>query len=113
MRVEITGKNIDVTDAIREYITSRFKKLEKWQVTLIHPRAVISQVPGNKFKIEADIGVPGSKLVASAEHEDMYAAINEVEQKLEKQLNKQSHKNEARRASHAERHASEDGTENA
>lgn len=101
MRVEITGKNIDVTDAIREHITSRFEKLEKWQVPLINPHAVINQVPGNKFKIDAEIGIPGSQLIASAEHEDMYAAINEVGHKLEKQLNKLSHKNEARRASHA------------
>lgn len=100
MRVEITGKNIEITPAIRERITSRFEKLEKWQVALLNPRAVISEEPNHKFKIEADVSVPGSILVASAEHEDMYAAINEVGQKLEKQLNKQSHKGESRRASH-------------
>lgn len=100
MRVEITGKNIEITAAINEYITSRLKKLEKWQIALINPHAVISQEPSNKFKIEADISVPGSKLVASAEHEDLYAAINDMGHKLEKQLNKQAHKSEARRASH-------------
>ncbi|WP_028024632.1 ribosome hibernation-promoting factor, HPF/YfiA family [Enterovibrio calviensis] len=100
MRVEVTGKNIDVTAAIRERITARFEKLEKWQVSLINPHAVISEEPGNKFKVEAGVSVPGTKLVASAEHDDMYAAINEVGQKLEKQLNKQAHKGEARRASH-------------
>ncbi|MDD1783003.1 ribosome-associated translation inhibitor RaiA [Enterovibrio sp. ZSDZ35] len=102
MRVEITGKNIDVTAAIHERITSRFEKLEKWQVALINPHAVISEEPGSKFKVEAGVSVPGAKLIASAEHEDMYAAINEVGQKLEKQLNKQAHKGEARRASHVE-----------
>ncbi|CZF78544.1 cold-shock protein [Grimontia sp. AD028] len=101
MRVEITGKNIDITPAIRDRITSRFEKLEKWQVALINPHAVISEEPGNKFKVEAGVSMPGAKLIASAEHEDMYAAINEVGQKLEKQLNKQAHKGEARRASHA------------
>ncbi|EOE0177770.1 ribosome-associated translation inhibitor RaiA, partial [Klebsiella pneumoniae] len=36
--------------------------------------------------------------VASARHEDMYAAINELINKLERQLNKVQHKGEARRA---------------
>ncbi|MCE1772477.1 HPF/RaiA family ribosome-associated protein, partial [Enterobacter hormaechei] len=36
--------------------------------------------------------------VASAKHEDMYAAINELLTKLERHLNKVQHKAEARRA---------------
>lgn len=102
MRFEITGKNIDITPAIRERIESRFEKLEKWQVALINPHAAISKEPNNHFKVEASASIPGAKLVASAEHEDMYAAINEMGQKLEKQLNKQQHKGEARRATRPE-----------
>ena len=41
---------------------------------------------------------PNGHLVASARHEDMYAAINELINKLERQLNKVHHKGEARRA---------------
>ena len=37
-------------------------------------------------------------LVASAKHEDMYTAINDLIAKLERQLNKAQHKPEARRA---------------
>ncbi|TOM42254.1 ribosomal subunit interface protein, partial [Vibrio parahaemolyticus] len=48
------------------------------------------------------IKVPKGQLVASATHEDLYAAINEVEQKLERQLNKLTHKPEARRANKPE-----------
>ncbi|MFD2178611.1 ribosome hibernation-promoting factor, HPF/YfiA family [Veronia pacifica] len=108
MRVEITGKNIDITPSIRNRVASRFKKLEKWQVALINPRAVVSQLTSTTFKIEADVSVPGAKLVATAEHQDLYAAINEAGQKLEKQLNKQKHKPESRRASHCEKVADVD-----
>ncbi len=103
MRVEITGKNIEITPSIRDRIASRFAKLEKWQVALINPRAVVSQLTSTTFKIEADVSVPGAKLVATAQHQDLYAAINEAGQKLEKQLNKQKHKPEARRASHSDK----------
>lgn len=42
--------------------------------------------------------MPKGQLVASSIHDDLYVAINEVEQKLERQLNKLRHKPEARRA---------------
>lgn len=98
MRVDITGKNIEITASIRDRITSRFEKLEKWQLTLINPHATVSEEPNKKFKVEMTVSIPGSTLVASAEHDDMHAAANEAGQKLEKQINKHAHKSEARRA---------------
>ena len=100
MRVDITGKNLEITEAIRNHIESRFDKLEKWQVPLINPHAVLSEEPNRQFKIEATVGVPQANLVASASHEDLYAAVNEMIHKLERQINKNQHKSEARRATH-------------
>ncbi|USD65754.1 ribosome-associated translation inhibitor RaiA [Vibrio sp. SCSIO 43136] len=102
MKVNITGKNIEITSAIRSHIESKFKKLEKWQVDIIGCQSSISEEPNKKMKFEAIISVPKGQLVASATHEDLYAAVNETEQKLERQLNKLRHKPEARRATHAE-----------
>ena len=101
MTVEITGKNIDITPAIRERIEFKYKKLEKLQVPLISRHAVISKEPSRKFKIEASAAIPGGKIVASAEHDDMYGAITELYQKVERQLKKQTQKPAARRASHS------------
>ncbi|MGD8112004.1 ribosome hibernation-promoting factor, HPF/YfiA family [Vibrio sp. TRT 21S02] len=98
MKVNITGKKIEITSAIRTHIESKFKKLEKWQIDIISCQATFSEEPNKQKKIEAVITVPKGQLVASAVHEDLYAAVNEVEQKLERQLNKLSHKSEARRA---------------
>ena len=98
MKMNITGKNIDITSAIREHIESKFSKLEKWQVDIIGCQASFSEEPNKKKKFEAVITVPKGKLVASSIHDDLYVAINEVEQKLERQLNKLRHKPEARRA---------------
>lgn len=97
MELNITGKNIEVTSSIREYIEAKFKKLEKWQIDLIGCHATISTEPGKQQKIEATINVPKGQLVASATSDDLYKAINEVKQKLERQLNKLSHKPEAKR----------------
>ncbi|MGF1727881.1 ribosome hibernation-promoting factor, HPF/YfiA family [Photobacterium nomapromontoriensis] len=103
MTVDITGKNLDITPAIRERIEFKFKKLEKYQVPLISKHVVISTEPNRQFKVEASAAIPGGQLVASAEHDDMYGAITEVYQKLERQLNKQAHKPTARRASHSDK----------
>ncbi|WGW00957.1 ribosome-associated translation inhibitor RaiA [Vibrio sp. YMD68] len=98
MKVKITGKNIDITSAIRDHIESKFKKLEKWQVDIIGCQTTFSEAPNKQKKFEAIMTVPKGQLVASATHDDLYAAVNEVEQKLERQLNKLRHKPEARRA---------------
>ncbi len=98
MKMNITGKNIDITSAIREHIEGKFKKLEKWQVDLIGCQCSFSEEPNKQKKFEATVNIPKGQLIASAHHEDLYAAINEVEQKLERQLNKLRHKPEAKRA---------------
>lgn len=97
MKMNITGKNIEVTSAIREHIEGKLKKLEKWQIDIIGCQTSFSEEPNKKKKFEAVITVPKGQLVASAINDDLYAAINEVEQKLERQLNKLIHKPEAKR----------------
>ncbi|MFV0450083.1 MAG: ribosome hibernation-promoting factor, HPF/YfiA family [Vibrio sp.] len=98
MKMNITGKNIEITSAIRDHIESKLKKLEKWQVDITGCQCSFSEEPGKQMKFEATVTVPKGQLVASAIHEDLYTAVNEVEQKLERQLNKLRHKPEARRS---------------
>jgi len=102
MKIEITSKIISVTDPIRERIASRFAKLERLQVPLINPHVIITKEPKG-VKIEATAGVPNGSLFAQADHEDLYAAINLLGQKLERQLNKHQGKPLAQRTRvHAE-----------
>lgn len=93
MTLNITSKQMEITPAIREHIEGRLAKLEKWHTQLISPHFVLSKEP-NAFTVDASIGTPYGNLLASATAEDMYKAINEVEEKLERQLNKLQHKGE-------------------
>lgn len=97
MIVNITSKQMEITPAIRQHVEDRLSKLEKWQTHLINPHIVLSKAP-KEYVADATINTPNGPLVASATHEDMYAAINELISKLERQLNKVQHKGEARRA---------------
>ncbi|RKS86850.1 SSU ribosomal protein S30P /sigma 54 modulation protein [Orbus hercynius] len=97
MTLSITSKQMDITPAIRSYIEEKFAKLDKWHAQLINPHFILSKEPDG-FIIDATIATKGTPLVASAKHDDMYTAVNELISKLEKQLNKLQHKGEARRA---------------
>ena len=97
MTLNITSKQMDITPAIRSHVEDRLKKLEKWHTQLINPHFILHKLPKG-FAVDASVGTPNGNLVARAEADDMYKAINEVEEKLERQLNKLQHKGEARRA---------------
>lgn len=96
MLPEITSKVINVTPAIRAHIASRFDKLERMQVPMISPHVYISK-EGDQYIVEASIQIPFNKLFAQAEHTDLYAAINSLQQKLERQIIRHIHRPDARR----------------
>ena len=97
MRIEITSKQITITDTMRTRVEERFEKLQKLQISLIKPHFIITKEPKG-VKIEATIGVANGKVFAHAEHDDLYVAITQLFQKIERQLNKHIHKDEANRA---------------
>ena len=97
MTMNITSKQMEITPAIRQHVADRLAKLEKWQTHLINPHIILSKEPQG-FIADATINTPNGHLVASAKHEDMYTAINDLINKLERQLNKVQHKGESRRA---------------
>ncbi|HEY3591137.1 MAG TPA: ribosome-associated translation inhibitor RaiA [Buttiauxella sp.] len=96
MTMNITSKQMEITPAIRQHVADRLSKLDKWQTHLINPHIVLSKEPKG-FVADATINTPNGQLVASAKHDDMYTAINDLINKLERQLNKVQHKGEARR----------------
>ncbi|MWN04895.1 ribosome-associated translation inhibitor RaiA [Gilliamella sp. Pas-s95] len=100
MALNITSKQMDITPAIRSYLEDKFSKLDKWRAQLINPHFILSKEPDG-FIVDATIATKGTPLVASAKHIDMYAAINDLIDKLEKQLNKLQHKEKARRAANS------------
>ena len=96
MKIEITSKHAEITEAMRERIESRFEKLERYTVDFIKSHVIITKEPKG-FKIEANVTIPQNKLFAQAHDEDLYAAINDMGQKLQRQLNKITHKDDSHR----------------
>ncbi len=96
MQINISGRRLDVTQALRAYVDSKFRKLERHfdNMTNIH---VILSIEKERRKAEATIHVRRGNVYADAEHEDMYAAIDGLVDKLDRQLKRHKEKRTERR----------------
>ncbi len=91
MQIKITGRQIDISDAIREFVGTKFKKLERHfeNITQVH---VILTVEKKRQIAEATMHTSGAELFAEAESENMYTAIDMMVDKLDRQLIKHKDK---------------------
>ncbi|HBG29720.1 ribosome hibernation-promoting factor, HPF/YfiA family [Candidatus Macondimonas diazotrophica] len=103
MKIDVTGQNIEITTAIRQYAA---EKLERIQRHLDQPldAHMVLRVEKERHHAEAKIPVNGSTLFADATSEDMYAAIDALADKLDRQAlrykdkNNDHHPREARKS---------------
>lgn len=85
MRYTVTGKNIEVTEALKDIAVQKIQKLEKFFTPETHATITMS-VERKVQKIEVTIPIKGSVIRAEEHDESMYAAIDLVVDKLERQL---------------------------
>jgi putative sigma-54 modulation protein len=85
MQVNLTGHHVDITDALRAYVDEKIAKLERHfeHVTNVH---VILSVEKLNQKAEATVHIAGADVFADSVHEDMYAAIDGLIDKLDRQV---------------------------
>ena len=87
MRITITGKNIELTDGLKEAVEERLSKLEKYFAPETEVHVTLS-VEKERQKIEVTIPVKGSVIRAEQVSNDMYVSIEVVEETIERQLKK-------------------------
>jgi len=92
MQMTISGHHLEVTDPIRDYVTNKLSKLER-HYEQINSTTVILSVNKLIQKAEATVHISGADLFANAQHEDLYAAIDALSDKLDRQLIKHKEKN--------------------
>lgn len=85
MKFQFRGKNIQVTDPLKEYVEKRLKKLNKYFEN--NPEAIVTLiVEKDRHRVEVTIPINGFILRGEEESVDMYTSVDLVEEKLEKQL---------------------------
>lgn len=87
MKFIISGKNIEVTDALRGAVMDKLGKLERY-FTPDTEIIVTMSVEKDRQKIEVTIPVKGSVIRSEQVSSDMYVSLDLVEEVIERQLRK-------------------------
>lgn len=89
MKYNVRGENIEVTPAIRDYVINKIGKIERYFDSTENAESKVNlKVYNNQQKIEVTIPMTGLVLRAEESHDDLYAAIDLVVDKLERQIRK-------------------------
>lgn len=91
MNIQITGKNIELTDAIRSYVEKKISKFKKYFDQVLDVQ-VILEVQKNVHIAEILVNAKGVFLKGLERSEDLYASIDLAVDKIEKQLIKYKEK---------------------
>jgi putative sigma-54 modulation protein len=87
MNIKITGKNFDVTDALKERVNKKLGKLEKFFKPGTEAQVTMS-MQRSRYIIEVTIITGGITLRAEVTEDDMYACIDKARDILERQIRK-------------------------
>lgn len=91
MRFTISGKNIEITEGLRNAVKEKLGKLERY-FTPETEVIVTMSVEKERQKIEVTIPVKGNIIRSEQVSNDMYVSIDLVEEIIERQLKKYKNK---------------------
>jgi putative sigma-54 modulation protein len=95
MQLNISGHHLEITDPIKDYVTNKLSKLERHHDRITSTNVILS-VDKLSQKAEATVHVSGGEFFANSEHDDLYAAIDMLADKLDRQLIKHKEKTRGR-----------------
>ena len=91
MNLHLTGHHLDITPAIRDYISSKLERINHHFDHVIDVNVILT-VEKLQRKIEASIRVRGKDIFCESTDADMYAAIDGLMDKLDRTLIKHKEK---------------------
>jgi len=106
MKIEVTGRNMRVTGAMRTYVEEKTSKLARHDEGIGRIQVVLTAEKERQTKRQVvEIMVHGRKgvmFIAEVEREDMYAAVDVAVDKLQRQLRRHKGKKRVSRRSRSE-----------
>jgi len=85
MQINLSGHHVEVTSSLREYVNTKFTKIER-HFDHINNVQVILTVEKLNQKAEASVHINGREVFASAVNADMYVSIDTLVDKLDRQI---------------------------
>ena len=96
MNLNLSGHHLEITPAIREHVVNKIEKIKRHFDNLIDVNVVLS-VEKLKQKAEANVHLSGKTIFVECDGTNLYAAIDNLIEKLDRQITKHKEKHAARR----------------
>lgn len=92
MNLTISGHHLEVTPALRSYVTHKLDRISRHFDQVVDIKVLLS-IEKEKEKerrqcAECNIHVKGNDMFAQSSHEDLYAAVDDLVDKLDRQVNR-------------------------
>lgn len=85
MQITITGHHVEVTAALRAYVTEKMQKLERHFDQIVSVNVILN-VEKLQHQAEATVNAGGRKIFAAEKAENMYTSIDLLIDKLDRQV---------------------------
>lgn len=85
MQINLTGHHVEITHSLRDYVDSKFAKLER-HFDQINNVYVVLTIEKTTQVAEATLHIKGGEVHAKSENKDMYASIDTLIDKLDRQI---------------------------
>ena len=90
MNLTISGHHLEVSPALRSYVTTKLDRITRHFDQMVDVKVLLSvenqKEKDKRQRAECTIRVKGNDLFAESAHEDLYAAVDELMDKLDRQV---------------------------
>ncbi len=90
MNLTISGHHLEVTPALRSYVTAKLDRITRHFDQVVDVKVLLSvekqREKDRRQRAECNIHVKGSDLFAECAHQDLYAAVDELVDKLDRKV---------------------------
>lgn len=90
MNLTISGHHLEVSPALRAYVMAKLERVLRHFDQVIHVKVLLSKhneaQKERRQRVECSIQVKGNALHAGSKHLNLYAAIDELVDKLDRQI---------------------------
>jgi putative sigma-54 modulation protein len=90
MNLTISGHHLEVTPALRGYVTSKMDRITRHFDQVVDVKVLLTidnmKEKERRQKAECNVHVKGRDLFAESSHADLYAAVDELTDKLDRQV---------------------------
>jgi putative sigma-54 modulation protein len=90
MNLTISGHHLEVTPALRNYVTSKLDRITRHFDQVVDVKVLLTvekqKEKERRQRAECNIHVKGSDMFAESSHADLYAAVDDLVDKLDRQV---------------------------